>query len=88
VGLYGRVRRAVLVDVEVLRLLETFAPKEVTQAIEAALSLGTIGFDAVKHLLLCRSSAGLAAGHGGPHHAGRRLPGSVFNMWANAVARV
>ena len=40
--------------VQVLRLLETFALEEVTAAIEEALELGTIGFDAVKHLLLCR----------------------------------
>ena len=37
-----------------LRLLETFSLVEQTQAIEDALELGTIGFDAVKHLLLCR----------------------------------
>jgi hypothetical protein len=40
--------------VQVLRLLENFAIEEVTAAIEEALELGTIGFDAVKHLLLCR----------------------------------
>jgi transposase len=40
--------------VQVLRLLETFSLEELTQAIEDALELGTIGFDAVKHLLLCR----------------------------------
>ena len=40
--------------IQVLRLLETFSIKELTHAIEAALQLGTIGFDAVKHLLLCR----------------------------------
>ena len=40
--------------VQVLRLLETFSLEEVTRAIEDALQLGTIGFDAVKHLLLCR----------------------------------
>ncbi len=40
--------------VQVLRLLETFALEEVAQAIEQALHLGTISFDAVKHLLLCR----------------------------------
>ena len=40
--------------VQVLRLLETFPLQEVTQAIEQALQLGTISFDAVKHLLLCR----------------------------------
>jgi transposase len=40
--------------VQVLRLMETFAIAEVTRAIEDALQLGTISFDAVKHLLLCR----------------------------------
>ena len=40
--------------VQVLRLLETFTLAEVTRAIDDALQLGTIGFDAVKHLLLCR----------------------------------
>ena len=40
--------------VQVLRLLETFALPEVTPAVEQALHLGTIGYDAVKHLLLCR----------------------------------
>ena len=39
--------------VQVLRLLETFSFEELTQAIEDALELGAIGFDAVKHLLLC-----------------------------------
>jgi transposase len=40
--------------VQVLRLMETFDLAEVARAIEDALQLGTIGFDAVKHLLLCR----------------------------------
>jgi hypothetical protein len=40
--------------VQVLRLLETFNIVEVTHAIEDALQLGTISFDAVRHLLLCR----------------------------------
>jgi len=40
--------------VQVLRLLESFDIAEVTHAIEDALRLGTIGFDAVRHLLLCR----------------------------------
>jgi hypothetical protein len=40
--------------IQVLRLLETFSLPEVEQAILDALHLGTIGFDAVKHLLLCR----------------------------------
>ena len=37
-----------------LRLLETFELNEVHQAIGDALQLGAIGFDAGKHLLLCR----------------------------------
>jgi hypothetical protein len=40
--------------VQVLRLMETFTLAEVTHAVEDALHLGTISFDAVKHLLLCR----------------------------------
>ncbi len=40
--------------VQVLRLLETFQLSEVTAAIRDALRLGAIGFDAVKHLVLCR----------------------------------
>jgi len=40
--------------VQVLRLMETFSIAEVTRAIEDALQLSTISFDAVKHLLLCR----------------------------------
>ena len=40
--------------IRVLRLLETFAPGEVTAAIEDALRLNAISFDAVRHLLLCR----------------------------------
>jgi transposase len=40
--------------VQTLRLLETFALDEATCAIDDALRLGAISFDAVKHLLLCR----------------------------------
>jgi hypothetical protein len=40
--------------VQVLRLMETFDLSEVKHAIEDALLLGTISFDAVRHLLLCR----------------------------------
>ena len=40
--------------VQVLRLLESFPLGEVEAAIREALRLGAIGFDAVKHLLLCR----------------------------------
>jgi transposase len=40
--------------VQVLRLMESFAVDEVTYAVEHALRLSTISFDAVRHLLLCR----------------------------------
>ena len=40
--------------VQVLRLLETFEPEVVHKAIRDALYLGAIGYDAVKHLVLCR----------------------------------
>jgi transposase len=40
--------------VQTLRLLETFPLPEVARAIDDALRTGTISFDAVKHLLLCR----------------------------------
>ena len=40
--------------VQVLRLLETFKLEDVHAAVREALRLGAIGFDAVKHLVLCR----------------------------------
>src|ERR1035437_3650857 len=40
--------------VQVLRLLETFSMAEVGKAVEDALRMRAISFDAVKHLLLCR----------------------------------
>ena len=40
--------------VQVLRLLETFRLENVHAAVREALKLGAIGFDAVKHLVLCR----------------------------------
>jgi transposase len=40
--------------VQVLRLLEAFQLEDVTAAVGAALARGAIGFDAVKHLVLCR----------------------------------
>jgi transposase len=40
--------------VQVLRLLESFSMQEVRQAVEDALRLRAISFDAVKHLVLCR----------------------------------
>jgi transposase len=40
--------------VQVLRLLETFGLEEVQAGVREALRLGAIGFDAVKHLVLCR----------------------------------
>ena len=40
--------------VQVLRLLETFRMEDVHAAVREALRLGAIGFDAIKHLVLCR----------------------------------
>ena len=40
--------------VRVLRLMEDFSHQEVHHAVSEALRLGAVGFDAVKHLLLCR----------------------------------
>jgi transposase len=40
--------------VQVLRLLETFRHDDVVAGIREAMARGTIGFDAVKHLMLCR----------------------------------
>jgi hypothetical protein len=40
--------------IQVLRLLETFEQQEVTSAIEDALRLNAISYDAVKHLVLAR----------------------------------
>jgi len=40
--------------VQVLRLLETFRIADVEAGVQSTLEHGTIGFDAVKHLVLCR----------------------------------
>jgi len=40
--------------VQVLRLLETFDLEDLHVAVKTALQLGAVGFDAVKHLLLCQ----------------------------------
>jgi hypothetical protein len=39
---------------QVLRLLEVFRPEKVEAGVSEALRLRAIGFDAVKHLVLCR----------------------------------
>ena len=40
--------------VQVLRLLETFEMNVVQGAVQQAIDMGAIGYDAVKHLVLCR----------------------------------
>jgi hypothetical protein len=40
--------------VQVLRLMEAFKIDEVTAAVREAIARGAVGFDAVKHLVLCR----------------------------------
>jgi hypothetical protein len=38
----------------VLRLMETFRIEDVTAAVRDGIDRGAVGFDAIKHLLLCR----------------------------------
>lgn len=40
--------------VQVLRLMETFRIEDVTAAVRDGIDRGAVGFDAIKHLLLCR----------------------------------
>jgi transposase len=40
--------------VQVLRLLETFGMDDLHIAVKAALRMGAVGFDAIKHLVLCQ----------------------------------
>lgn len=40
--------------VQVLRLLEAFKIEDVTAAVREAMARGAVGFDAIKHLVLCR----------------------------------
>jgi transposase len=40
--------------VQILRLLEVFRPEDVLAGVQEAIARGAIGFDAVKHLVLCR----------------------------------
>lgn len=40
--------------VQVLRLMEAFEIEDVAAAVRDAIDRGAIGFDAVKHLVLCR----------------------------------
>lgn len=40
--------------VQVLRLFETFARDDVTAAVSDAIARGAVGFDAIKHMVLCR----------------------------------
>lgn len=39
--------------IQVLRLLENFSQTQIEHAIKQAIDLGSIGFDAIKHLILC-----------------------------------
>ena len=71
--------------VQVLRLLETFNQQEVHAAVKDAIHLGSLSFDAVKHLVLCRlegrppaqagsGAVSLPAPGPGEHHVRRGLP--------------
>jgi hypothetical protein len=54
--------------VQVLRLVEVFRPEDVLAGVKEAIARGAIGFDAVKHLVLCRIERR-------PPAAGRRRAG-------------
>jgi hypothetical protein len=47
-------RRALLILFAAQQLLEIFRPEDVQAGIREAIARGAIGFDAVKHLVLCR----------------------------------
>jgi len=51
-GAHGQTRQTRFV--QVLRLLEVFRPEDVLAGVKEAIARGVIGFDAVKHLVLCR----------------------------------
>jgi len=40
--------------VQVLRLMEAFRIEDVTAAVSDAIERGAVGYDAIKHLVLCR----------------------------------
>jgi hypothetical protein len=40
--------------VQVLRLLESFGMEDLHAAVKTALRMGAVGFDAIKHLVLCQ----------------------------------
>ena len=60
--------------VQVLRLVENFRTQEVYEAVRDALRLGAISFDAVKHLVPCRTP-------------GRRTASESSNVWLGALTR-
>ena len=47
--------------VQVLRLMKIFRADEVAAAVRNAIARGAIGFDAVKHLVLCRMDGSAGA---------------------------
>jgi len=46
--------------VQVLRLMEVFRSDDVLAGVRAMIARGVIGFDAVKHLVLCRDLSGIS----------------------------
>lgn len=50
--------------VQVLRLIEAFKIEEIGAAVRDAIARGAVGFDAVKHLVLCRDLTGRPRGGG------------------------
>jgi len=74
--------------VQVLRLLETFEMDHVHAAVRQALDLGAVGYDAVKHLVLCRIErrpgilSVLTEGTGRDHEGGQLQCSPV---WCNGM---
>ena len=71
--------------VQVLRLLEDFRLAHVRGAIEDALRLGAIGFDAVKHLVLCRLDHRPARLDAGRNGCGRPPTAAAADKWLRAL---
>ena len=73
-------------DASVLRLIEAFKIEEVTVAVRGAIARDAIGFDAVKHLTLCRAPAAaprhddlpLSAESRRRDHLGQGLSGAAY----------
>ena len=69
--------------VQVLRLMENFEMGDVHGAVRPALNMGAIGYDAVKHLLLCPHSK--ATAKAGPGYLSRPAQGQCRDNKARSL---